>query len=52
MKMLKQYQQETKKAVAYKLKDVVAYDHPEKLTDYGVKRVPQSWVYVESTTSD
>lgn len=43
----KEYYRETKKAVVYKLKDVVAYDPLKKLSDYGVERVPQSWVYVD-----
>lgn len=35
------------KAVAYKLKNVIAYDQPKKLSDYGVNHVPQSFVYID-----
>ncbi|MGX7150067.1 ASCH domain-containing protein [Enterococcus ureasiticus] len=33
-------------AVAYKLKNVVKYEEPIMLKDYGVKSAPQSFVYV------
>ena len=34
------------KAVAYKLRDVIIYDTPKKLSDYGVSQPPQSFVYL------
>lgn len=34
-------------AVAYKLKNVIAYDPPKKLSDYGVNHVPQSFIYLD-----
>lgn len=35
------------KAVAYKLKNVIIYDPPKELSDYGVDHVPQSFIYVD-----
>ena len=35
------------RAVAYRLKDVVIYDSPKELSDYGVSQAPQSFVYLE-----
>lgn len=35
------------KAVAYKLKNVIAYDQPKGLSDYGISHVPQSFVYLD-----
>lgn len=35
------------KAVAYKLKDVVIYDTPKELSDYGISQAPQSFVYLD-----
>lgn len=34
------------KAIAYKLKEVVIYKEPKDLSDYGIKQVPQSFVYL------
>lgn len=34
-------------AVAYKLKNVIAYDEPKVLEDYGITHIPQSFVYLE-----
>lgn len=34
-------------AVAYKLKNVIAYDEPKALEDYGITHIPQSFVYLE-----
>lgn len=34
-------------AVAYKLKNVIAYDQPKKLSDYGISHVPQSFIYLK-----
>lgn len=33
-------------AVAYKLKNVIIYDPPKKLSDYGISHVPQSFIYI------
>lgn len=35
------------KAVVYKLKNVIAYDQPKELSDYGINHVPQSFVYID-----
>ena len=35
------------KAIAYKLKDVVVYDTPKELSDYGISQAPQSFVYLD-----
>ena len=35
------------KAIAYKLKDVVVYDTPKELSDFGISRAPQSFVYLD-----
>jgi predicted transcriptional regulator len=35
------------KAIAYKLKDVVVYDTPKDLSDYGISQAPQSFVYLD-----
>ena len=35
------------KAIAYRLKNVVVYDKPHALSDYGIKHAPQSFVYVD-----
>ncbi len=34
-------------AVAYKLKNVIAYDEPKTLEDYGITHIPQLFVYLE-----
>lgn len=34
-------------AIAYKLKNVIAYENPKELSDYGINHVPQSFIYVE-----
>lgn len=34
-------------AVAYQLEDVIIYDPPRKLSDYGITHVPQSFVYID-----
>lgn len=34
-------------AVAYQLKNVIAYDPPKELSDYGISHVPQSFVYID-----
>ena len=35
------------KAIAYKLKDVVAYKQPKELSYYGINHAPQSFVYLD-----
>lgn len=35
------------KAVAYKLKDVMIYDTPKALSDYGISQAPQSFIYLD-----
>lgn len=35
------------KAVAYKLKDVIVYDTPRELSDFGVRQAPRSFVYLD-----
>ena len=35
------------KAIAYRLKNVVVYDNPHSLSDYGIEHAPQSFVYVD-----
>ena len=34
------------KAIAYKLKNVVIYEKPKALSDYGIRQAPQSFVYL------
>ena len=34
-------------AVAYKLTNVVVYDPPKELYDYGIDHVPQSFIYLD-----
>lgn len=36
------------KAIAYKLKDVVEYETPKYLSEYGLNQAPQSFVYLDS----
>lgn len=36
-------------AVAYKLGRVKRFRHPRKLSDYGIKTAPQSYVYIRNT---
>ena len=35
------------KATAYKIKDVIIYDTPKELSDYGINQAPQSFVYLD-----
>ena len=35
------------KAIAYKLKDVVVYETPKCLSEYGLNQAPQSFVYLD-----
>lgn len=34
------------KAIAYKLKDVIVYESPKDLSDFGISKAPQSFVYL------
>lgn len=34
-------------AVAYKLKNVVVYEEPKELSDYGIAHAPQSYIYID-----
>ncbi len=33
-------------AIAYKLKNVIEYDQPKELEEFGIKAAPQSFIYV------
>lgn len=44
------YYKGKKKAVAYKLVNVEAYEEPRSLSDYGIAFPPQSFVYLSATT--
>ena len=35
------------KAIAYKLKDVIIYETPKALSDYGISQAPQSFIYLD-----
>lgn len=35
------------KAIAYKLKDIIIYENPKELSDYGISKAPQSFVYLD-----
>ncbi len=43
------YYEGKKQAVAYKLKHIIQYDVPRKLSEYGLKTAPQSFCYVDVT---
>ncbi len=40
------YYQGKHKAVAYRLGDIIKYDSPLSLSDFGIQTAPQSFVYV------
>lgn len=40
------YYEGRKKAVAYRLRNVEAYEQPKHLSDFGISHAPQSFVYV------
>lgn len=42
------YYENREQAVAYKLKNVIAYQEPKDLKDYGVSCAPQSFQYIEA----
>lgn len=41
------YYENREQAVAYKLKNVVKYETPKELKEYGIDNAPQSFQYVE-----
>jgi predicted transcriptional regulator len=43
------YYKGKKKAVAYRLKNVEAYDEPRKLSDFGIEYPPQSFIYLKAS---
>ena len=46
-KFFDNYYSGKKKAIAYRLKNVIVYDKPHLLSDYGIEHAPQSFVYLE-----
>lgn len=34
-------------AIAYKLRNVIIYEKPKKLSDFGISQAPQSFVYLD-----
>ncbi len=42
-----QYYEHRELAVAYKLKNVIKYEEPRELKDYGITNAPQSFQYIE-----
>lgn len=34
-------------AVAYKLRNVILYDTPKELSDFGISKAPQSFIYLD-----
>lgn len=47
VKFFEKYYEGRKKAVAYKLTDIIQYSQPVKLEDYGLKVAPQSFAYIQ-----
>lgn len=43
----REYYKNREIAVAYKLKNVKAYNEPKSLKDYGIEHVPQSFIYLK-----
>ena len=41
-----EYYKNKTEAVAYKLKNVIKFDSPKTLNDYGVHNAPQSYQYI------
>lgn len=41
------YYEHKQLAVAYKLKNVIKYEEPKELRDYGINSAPQSFQYIE-----
>lgn len=46
-KAFKEYYKNKEKATVYKLGDVLMYDEPKTLSDFGLRYAPQSFAYVE-----
>ena len=46
----RKYYKGKKKAVAYRLCEIIEYPEPKTLSDVGVSNAPQSFVYLEATT--
>ncbi len=42
-----QYYEDRDQAVAYKLKNVIKYEKPKTLEEYGVENAPQSFQYID-----
>lgn len=42
-----QYYADREQAVAYKLKNVIEYEEPKELEEYGISNAPQSFQYIE-----
>ena len=42
-----QYYEHKQLAVAYKLRNVIRYEEPKELRDYGINNAPQSFQYIE-----
>lgn len=47
-KFFDKYFENKEQAVAYKLKNVIAYQEPRELKEYGIDCAPQSFQYVEA----
>ena len=45
----REYYKNKEVAVAYKLKNVIAYKEPKTLKDYGITHVPQSFIYLNES---
>lgn len=43
----RQYYKGRSQTIAYKLTNVIAYETPRSLSDYGISHVPQSFVYIK-----
>lgn len=46
LKFYQEYFQDRNKAIAYKLTNIKKYNKPKDLSSYGIKKAPQSFVYV------
>lgn len=42
----KNYYESSYIAIAYKLKNIIRYDKPRELLDFGIRNAPQSFVYI------
>lgn len=43
------YFEDREQAVAYKLRNIIKYEVPKELEEYGIKKAPQSFQYIEET---